>query len=150
MTKKPTVNENQMAARICKREDNPIYKHQMIKEILKMYSDEIRKSMMNGERVQITGVGTIIPELKVRDGKYTIPQCNKTEGNPPPYTKIRMHENWKMREAMNRKLAQNIKNEIYGLGKLFFTDSQMEFMIEKGLIPEDAVWGDMEEEAEDE
>ncbi len=148
MTRKPTVNENQMAARICKREDNPIYKHQMIKEILKMYSDEIRKSMMNGERVQITGVGTIIPELKIRDGKYTIPQCNKTDGNPPPYTKIRMHENWKMREAMNRKLTRNIENGIYGLEKLSFTDSQMNFMIEKGLIPEDAVWGDMEEEDE--
>lgn len=148
MTKKPTVNENQMAARICKREDNPIYKHKMIREILNMYSDEIRKSMMNGERVQITGVGTIIPDLKVRDGKYTLPVCNKTEGNPPPYTKIRLHENWKMREAMNRKLMQNIKNGIYGLGKLFFTDSQMEFMIEKGLIPEDVVWGNLEGEDE--
>ena len=104
--------------------------------------------MMIGERVQITGLGTIIPELKIRDGKYTIPQCNKTDGNPPPYTKIRMHENWKMREAMNRKLTRNIENGIYGLEKLSFTDSQMDFMIEKGLIPEDAVWGDMEEEDE--
>lgn len=148
MMKKPTLNENQMAARICKREDNPIYKHQMIKEILKMYSDEIRKSMMNGERVQISGVGTIIPELKVRNGKYSLPVCNKTEGNPPPYTKIGIHNNYAMKEAMNRKLKENFENGIYGLGKLHFTDSQMEFMIEKGLIPEDAMIEDMEEEDE--
>lgn len=148
MAKKPTLNENQMAARICKREDNPIYKHQMIKEILKMYSDEIRKSMLNGERVQITGVGTIIPELKIRDGKYTLPVCNKTEGNPPPYTKIRISDNWKIREAMNRKLTQNIKNKIYGLGKLYFTNHQMEFMIEKGLIPSDAMTENIEGEDE--
>ena len=148
MGKISTLNENQMAARICKREDNPIYKHQMIKEILRMYSDEIRKSMLNGERVQITGVGTIIPELKIRDGKYTLPICNKTEGNPPPYTKIRISDNWKIREAMNRKLTQNIKNKIYCLGKLLFTDRQMQFMIEKGLIPSDAMIENIKDEDE--
>ena len=148
MIVKPTLNENQMAARICKREDNPIYKHQMIKEILKMYSDEMRKAFLKGERVQITGVGTVIPELKIRDGRYTIPKCNKTEGNPPPYTKIRMFENRTMKEKMNRTLKQNMEKGVYGMERLRFTDSQMEFMKEKGLIPEDAVWEDPEGEDE--
>ena len=66
------LNENTMAARICNREENHYYKHQMIKEILRMYSDEIRKAMLNGERVQITGVCSFIPEVKVHDGKYNI------------------------------------------------------------------------------
>ena len=50
------LNENTMAARICNREEKHYYKHQMIKEILRMYSDEIRKAMLHGERVLITGV----------------------------------------------------------------------------------------------
>ena len=148
MTKKPTLNENQMAARILNREDNHFYMHKMIKEILKMYSDEIRKAMLNGERVQITGVATIIPEVKIHEGKYNMPICNKTEGDPPPFTKIRISDNWKMREAMNRKLTQNIKNGIYGLERLYFTERQMEYLIEKGFIPEDALMEYMDEEDE--
>lgn len=145
MAKKPTLNENQMAARICNREDNYYYKHQMIKEILHMYSDEIRQAMLNGERVQISKVATIIPEVKVHEGKYTMPVCNKTDGNPPPYAKIRISDNWAMREAMNRKLMQNIKNGIFGLKKLFFTAKDFEFLKEVGYIPEDAELPDEEE-----
>ena len=48
----------------------------------------------------------------------------------------------------NRKLEQNIKNKIYGLGKLYFTDHQMDFMIEKGMIPRDAMIENIEEEDE--
>ncbi len=135
---KSKLNENQMAARICNREDNHFYKHQMIKEILKMYSDEIYKAMLNGERVQISKVCTIIPEIKIHEGKYNMPVCNKTEGNPPPYAKIRISDNWSMRENMNRKLMQNIKNGIWGLKKLLFTKSDFEFLKETGYIPQEA------------
>ena len=140
------LNENQMAARICNREDNHFYKHQMIKEILQMYSDEIYKAMLNGERVQISKVGTIIPEIKIHEGKYNMPTCNKTEGNPPPYAKIRISDYWSMRENMNRKLMQNIKNGIYGLKKLLFNVKEIEFLKETGYIPEDADISDYEEE----
>lgn len=132
------LNENQMAARICNREDNHFYKHKMIKEILQMYSDEIYKAMLNGERVQISKVGTIIPEIKIHEGKYNMPVCNKTEGNPPPYAKIRISDNWSMRENLNRKLMQNIKDGIWGLKKLLFTKSSFEFLKETGYIPKEA------------
>lgn len=138
MAKRSILNENKMAARICNREDNYYYKHQMIKGILHMYSDEIRKAMLNGERVQISGVGTIIPEVKVHEGKYNMPICNQTEGNPPPYAKIRISYNMSMREAMNKKLMQNIKEGIYGLKKLLFTKTDFKFLKENGYIPEDA------------
>ena len=137
MVKKSTLNENKMAARIREREDNPIYRHKMIKEILHMYSDEIRKAVLNGERVQITGVGTIISEVKVHKGSYNMPVCNKTEGNPPLYGRIKISDNWTMREAMNRKIKQNIKNGIYGLKNLLFTKPDFEFLKETGHIPED-------------
>lgn len=132
------LNENQMAARICNREDNHFYKHQMIKEILKMYSDEIYKAMLNGERVQISKVCTLIPEIKVHEGKYNMPTCNKTEGNPPPYAKIRISDNWEMRETLNKKLMQNIKDGVWGLKKLLFTKSNFEFLKETGYIPQEA------------
>ena len=143
--KTSVLNENKMAARICNREDNPIYKHQMIKSILKMYSDEVYKALLNGERVQITGVGTIIPEIKVHEGSYNMPTCNKTEGNPPPYAKIRISDNWAFREAFNRKLMQNIKKGIYGLNKLLFHKKDFEFLKEVGYIPEDAEFPDQDE-----
>ncbi len=42
-----------------------------------------------------------------------------------------------MREAMNRKIKQNIKNGIYGLKNLLFTKPDFEFLKETGHIPED-------------
>lgn len=68
MQRKKRITENQMAIRILNREDNPIYRQKMIRDILNMYSDEVRKAMLNGESVQITGVGTLIPEVKVHEG----------------------------------------------------------------------------------
>lgn len=138
MQKKTRLTENQMAIRILNREDNPIYKQQMIRNILNMYSDEIRKAMLNGESVQISGVGTLIPEVKVHEGKYNMPICNKTDGNPPPFTKIRVYRNYAMETAMNSKLMNNIKNGIWGLKKRLFNESDFEFLKDAGYIPEDA------------
>ena len=66
-----------------------------------------------------------------------MPVCNKTEGNPPLYGRIKISDNWSMREAMNRKIKQNIKNGIYGLKNLLFTKPDFEFLKETGHIPED-------------
>jgi len=62
MAKKLLV-AGRMAARIYKCEDNQ-YKESMIKEILNMYADEIHKAVIDGERVFIPKVGTIIPQVK--------------------------------------------------------------------------------------
>lgn len=138
MQRKKRITENQMAIRILNREDNPIYKQQMIRNILNMYSDEVRKAMLNGESVHISGVGTLIPEVKVHEGKYNMPICNQTEGNPPPYTKIRIYRNPKMERAMNNTLLQNLKNGIFGLKERLFNHRDFEFLKEVGYIPEDA------------
>ena len=63
MQSKKRITENQMAIRILNREDNPIYRQKMIRDILNMYSDEVRKALLNGESVQISGVGSLIPEV---------------------------------------------------------------------------------------
>ncbi len=140
------LTENQMAIRILNREDNPIYKQVMIRNVLTMYADEVRKALLNGESVQISGVGTIIPEVKVHEGKYNMPVCNKSEGNPPPFTKIRIYRNRGMEIAMNNKLIQNIKNGIYGLEKRLFPKRDFELLKENGYIPEDVELPNEEED----
>lgn len=101
-----------------------------------MYAKEIYKAMMNGERVQISKVGTIFPEIKTRLS-YGLPSCNKEGGNPP-YTKLRITRNRVIKEKMNRQLLQNIENGIYGLAKTPISKQQMTILKNSGYIPEDA------------
>lgn len=135
MAYKNGLSAGKMAARIYNREDN-IYKQSMIKEILDMYAQEICKAMMNGERVQISKVGTIFPELKVRLS-YGLPGCDKEGGNPP-YTHIRISRNRVIKANMNKHLMQNIDNGIYGLQKTPFSKQQFDILKKSGYIPEDA------------
>lgn len=135
MAYKDALSAGKMAARIYNREDN-IYKQSMIKEILDMYAKEICKAMMNGERVQISKVGTIFPEIKTRLS-YGLPSCNKEGGNPP-YTKLRISRNRTIKETMNRQLLQNIDNGIYGLAKKPFSKQQFNILKNSGYIPADA------------
>lgn len=137
MASKYGLSSSKMAARIYNREDNT-YKQGMIKEILDMYANEIYKCMMNGERVQITKVGTIIPEIKTHIGSYNMPICNRFNGNnPPPYTKIRISRNWSTKEDMDKQLLKNIENGILGLEKLPFDIQQINILKNSGYIPND-------------
>lgn len=124
-----------MAKRISDRKDN-VYDKRIIENILNMYMDECRKALLSGERVQITKVGTIIPEVKTRLF-YNLPICNKEGGNPP-YTKLKISRNDLLGEAMNRALVKNIENGIYGLEKLPFSRQQFDILKDGGYIPEDA------------
>ena len=134
MAYKNGLSAGKMVARIYNRADN-IYKQSMIKEILDMYAQEINKALMDGERVQISKVGTIFPELKVRL-HYGLPGCDKECGNPP-YTNIRISRNRAIKENKNRQLLQNIENGIYGLAKTPFTKQQFNILKNSGYIPED-------------
>jgi len=125
----------QMAKRISDRDDN-IFDKRVIANILDMYMDECRKALLSGERVQISKVGTIIPEVKARIS-YSLPNCNKEDGNPP-YTTFRMSRNYHMKEEMDRLLRQNIKKGIYGLEKLPFSKQQLGILKNIGYVSEDA------------
>lgn len=128
------LTSNKMAKRICGREDN-VYDKRIVKDILDMYMDECQKALLQGERVQISKVGTIIPEVKTRLS-YNLPICNKEGGNPP-YTKLRMSRNNTLTEAMNRALVRNIENGVYGLEKLPFSSQQLDILKNAGYIPND-------------
>lgn len=131
-----TLSASKMTKRICDREDN-IYNRRTIEDILNMYMDECRKALLSGERVRISKVGTITPEVKVREGNFNLPMCNKDGGNPP-YTQLKIRRNNLLGEAMNKLLARNIKNGIYGLEELPFSKKQMNILKQSGTIPEDA------------
>lgn len=128
------VTAHQMVKRICDRKNN-VYDKRIIENIVDMYMEECFKALLAGERIQITGVGTIIPEVKTRIS-YNLPICNKDSGNPP-YTKFRISRNNHMREAMNRILIQNIKKGIYGLEKLPFEPQQINILKNSGYIADD-------------
>ncbi len=125
----------QMAKRISDRGDN-IFDKRVIANILDMYMEECRKALLSGERVQISKVGTIIPEVKTRIS-YNLPNCNKDSGNPP-YTTFRISRNHHMKEEMDRLLMQNIKKGIYGLEKLPLNKQQFGILKNSGYVPEDA------------
>ena len=125
-----------MAKRISDRKDN-VYDKRIIENILNMYMDECRKALLSGERVQITKVGIIIPEVKVHEGNFNLPICNKNGGNPP-YTKLRIRRNNLLGDIMNRLLIKNIESGIYGLDKLPFSKQQMDILKKSSYISADA------------
>ena len=138
------LTANQMAKRICDRKDN-VYDKKIIENILNMYMDECRKALLSGERVQISKVGTIIPELKVHEGNFNLSICNKDGGNTP-YTKLKITRNNLLSETMNKNLLRNIENGIYGLVKLPFSRQQMDILKKSGYISADAEIKDGDDE----
>ena len=135
MERVKALTASKMAKRRCGRKEN-IYSEKVIKDILNMYMDECREALIKGERIQISKVGTIIPEVKTRLS-YNLPVCNKEDGNPP-YTKLRISRNNSLGDAMNRTLVNNIENGVYGLEKLPFSRQQSGILKNSGYIPEDA------------
>lgn len=128
-----------MAKRIFNREDNvydkKVITKQLITSILLMYMDECKKALEEGERIEISKVGSIIPEVKVHEGNFNLPMCNKDSGNPP-YTKLRIRRNNLFGETMNKILLRNIESGVCGLDKLPFSRQQMDILKKSGYVPE--------------
>ena len=122
-----------------------IVTRRLITDILLMYMDECRKALAEGERIEISKVGSIIPEVKVHIGNFNLPMCNKEGGNPPS-TKLKITRNNSLMDLMNRTLLKNIENGIYGLEKLQFSKQQMDILKNSGYIPEEAEIENGEEE----
>ena len=129
------LQNGKMAGRILAREDN-LYKKEVVKNVLDMYADEIQKALLNGERVLISGVGTIIPEVKTHRNCF-LPTCNNSEYENAPYTKIRMSRTNALYEKMNQTLLDNIENGILGLKKLPFDVQQINILKKSGFISDE-------------
>lgn len=98
------VTQEKFVDRITNREDN-ILKRDLIKEVVKMYNDEIRKALMDGEKVNIGGVGSIIPKIHV-PRCYCLPTNANNEITP--YIGAYFHKNRKFKDEINGKLKKNI------------------------------------------
>lgn len=133
---KETLSAFKMSQRIFDRADN-VYNKKVIMNILQMYMEECRKALLAGERVEITRVGNITPEIKVHEGNYNLPICNKDSANPP-YTKLKMTRAVSLGSVMNNQLIKNIKKGVYGLEKLPFSKQQFAILKKSGYLPEDA------------
>lgn len=134
---------NRMTDRVYNRIDNEVFRWSFIHQILEAYNEELRDALLRGEKVQIPGVGTLIPEITTRE-KYSLPCCNKEEGNLP-YMDIKLSRSKKFRAKMTKTLLDNIKNGIYGLEKLPLKEEQLDYLKEKGFAPEDAELPDEED-----
>ena len=121
------------ANRIHDREDN-IYSERVIYDVLKMYMDECQKGLLRGERVQLTGIGTIIPEVKVHERDVRV--CERNCENLP-YTSLKMSRNHSLVHEMNQTLQKNIENGILGLEELPFSKQQITILRDGGIIPDE-------------
>ena len=130
------LQNGKMAGRILAREDN-LYKKEVVKNVLDMYAEEIQKALLNGERVLISGVGTIIPEVKTHRNCF-LPICDNSNHENAPYTKIRMSRTNALYEKMNQALLKNIENGILGLEKLPFDVQQINILRKSGFIKSDS------------
>lgn len=137
MSMKSALSTWAMTTRILEREDN-IYKRETIMNIINMFMEETREALLKGERIQITRVGTIIPEVRTHTRQYYLPTCSGAVPDSP-YSRIRVHLNDSLRTDMKKTLLRNIKNGIYGLEKLPFDIQQINILKKGGYIPEDAV-----------
>ena len=122
------------AKRMSEREEN-LYSKKVINTILTMYMEECKKELLKGKSVQLTGIGTIIPEIKTRK-HFNLPSCNKEGGNLP-YTKVKMKRNYSLIQEMNKVLQENIENGILGLENLPFEKQQIDILKKNGLIPDE-------------
>jgi len=144
MGNKKGLQVSKMAGRILNRSNN-IYKKEVIIDILNAYMDECRKALIRGERVQLSGVGTIIPEVRTHRSCY-LPYCNNDGHENSPYTRIRLTRTNSLREDMNKTLLNNIGDGTYGLEKLSFDVQQISNLKANGFIHgEETDYGERED-----
>lgn len=117
------------------REDN-IIKRDVIKTILKMYMEECRKALLRGERIELPGIGTIIPEVKTHRSCF-LPTCNNANHENAPYTRMKIRRLDSLQKEMNKTLLDNIENGVYGLEELPFDLLQINNLKANGYIPAD-------------
>lgn len=132
---KKSVTVNQMAARILEREDNP-YKKDNVYGVLSLYVEECKKALLKGERVQLSGLGTIIPEVKTHRSCF-FPRCNNDTHENAPYAKLRIKQTNLFKDAIDKQLLENLENGIYGLEHTPFEKQQIAILKAGGFIPED-------------
>lgn len=139
---------SKMTSRVAKRKDN-IYHQKIISAILNMYLDECRKALLKGERVQLKGIGTLIPEIKTHKHYFNPRTCDSVD-EYLPCTKVRVWRSRTLINEMNKTLLKNIQNGIFGLEELPFSKQQITILKDGGIIPDEENENEENDEYEEE
>lgn len=127
------LTKKQIASRILKRKDN-IYSLDTVKNIIQMYLEECSIALENGEKINLSGLGTLTPKVHT-PRTYNISSCNIADGENPPYTSIFFIKNRKLKEKMDHHYIKNIERGFLGLSeKCKCNAMQRTILIEKGYI----------------
>lgn len=106
--------------RVTEREDNHYYKYDMVREIINMYNEELAKALMNGETINIYGIGSITPLIRYNKSNALIPAYSEDESNWIPFVEITFHKSNKLRETLKGILRKNLKEK----GKLELSEGR--------------------------
>jgi len=127
----PRLTTRQIAKRIFEKRKDNIYKMEYLQNVISMYLEECRKALDHGERIQLSGIGTLIPKIKVYDKPYNLPNAYQEDGKNAPYTSINFTRNLKLRDSMNGALIKNIQSGCLGLGEKCMLQKQQITMLKK-------------------
>lgn len=125
------LTTKQIAERIMQRDDN-IYRIEVIRDILDKYCEECMSALLDGEKLNLSGVGTLTPKIHA---PVTMNIFGDDDERKVPYVTIDYRRNTKLKDKMNRKYRNNIQNGFAGLSdKCVCTTQQRNILIEKGLL----------------
>lgn len=124
-----------------KREDN-IYRIEVIRDILDKYGEECANALIDGEKLNLSGIGTLTPKIHA---PVTMNIFDDGDERKVPYVTVNYHRSTKLKDRMNSRYRKNIENGFAGLSeKCICTTQQRNTLIEKGLLKGEVV--DVEED----
>ena len=122
----------QLAERIMKREDNLYYRQEFIRDVIYMFCNECVKALENGEKINLTGLGTLTPNIHA---PVTMNIFDEGDEKRVPYVTVNYRRSTKLKDSMNRKYRKNIENGFPGLSEhCICTIQQRNTLIRKGLL----------------
>ena len=125
------LTTKQIAERIMQREDN-IYRMEVIRDILDRYSEECMKALIDGEKLNLSGIGTLTPKIHA---PITMNIFDDEDEKRIPYVTVNYRRNTKLKDRMNSRYRKNIENGFAGLSdKCICTTQQKNTLIEKGVM----------------
>ena len=125
------LTTKQIAERIMQREDN-IYRIEVIRDILDRYCEECTNALLDGEKLNLSGIGTLTPKIHA---PVTMNIFDDGDEKRIPYVTVNYRRNTKLKDRMNRRYRKNIENGFAGLSdKCVCTTQQRNVLIEKGVM----------------
>lgn len=97
-----------------------------------MYSGVCMDALLNGEKLNLSGVGTLTPKIHA---PVTMNIFGEDDERRVPYVTIDYRRNTKLKDRMNSRYRANIQKGFAGLSdKCVCTTQQRNILIEKGLL----------------